>query len=687
MWPLRLQGGWFLCQSLHYDVTGWYWVLDHDGDVLSLDTLDDKSGIGRYGFPTAFVFEANSATAEEAARGAYLTIKRLHKRIRTSEEWQRIGRLARQNPRFFRSCLETIVGYRCAAAISRSVFDGRAPEARLSRRALRAQRLRRYARSDGGIRLLVLAVRRVFERVSHPTGLIVLIAGPDGAGKSTLAESILDNSYGLFRRTSHVHWRPGLLPAPAAVMRRPAPDATRPHEQRPHGRWLSLALLAYQWADFVVGGLKLRATRVRSGLVVWERGWSDLAVDPARYRLRVPPRLIGILGSIVPKPDVVLLLEAPASVLLQRKAELGADELERQMAAWRALPRRVRRFVLDARMPPQQVVSEARGIIIGLLEARAVGRLAAGWTTLPGRETERWLLPRGPRDATMQVLRTNRPEVGLSRVLWGAAQSLVQVGGGRLLPRAGAPPRRVREVVARYVRRGDSIAVTRRDDWHSCVAQILASDGACRFVAKVATDEEGRRLLSNEVEALKSVDGRLAAPLVSPRVIEASEGFAIFEGVSPVPRTDPSKLSAPVAYALGRLFALGRNDREGVTRGFSHGDCAPWNLVDEGSRLVLVNWEAATTGALPFVDVFHYLLEAHAVLGRPSPSAVFDGLSGVGWVGTAIEAYAKGAGVGTADAEKLLVEYLADVGDPDVAHRVDERRMRARKRLLVGLGR
>ena len=207
------------------------------------------------------------------------------------------------------------------------------------------------------------------------------------------------------------------------------------------------------------------------------------------------------------------------------------------------------------------------------------------------------------------------------------------------------------------------------------------------IVAKVAIDEEGRRLLSNEVEALKKVDGRLAAPLASPRIIEASEGFAIFEGLSPVPRTDPSKLSAPVAYALGRLFALGRNDREGVTRGFSHGDCAPWNLVDEGSRLVLVNWEAATTGALPFVDVFHYLLEAHAVLGRPSPSAVFDGLSGVGWVGTAIEAYAEGAGVSTADAEKLWVKYLADVGDPDVAHRVDERRMRARKRLLVGLGR
>ena len=52
-WPLRLPSGWRLCQMLHYDVRGWYWVLDHSGEAVALDTVDDPRGLGRDGIPTA----------------------------------------------------------------------------------------------------------------------------------------------------------------------------------------------------------------------------------------------------------------------------------------------------------------------------------------------------------------------------------------------------------------------------------------------------------------------------------------------------------------------------------------------------------------------------------------------------------------------------------------------------------
>src|SRR5437870_1540134 len=41
LWPLRLMDGWTLCQCLHYDLKGWCWLLERDGRVLALDTLDD----------------------------------------------------------------------------------------------------------------------------------------------------------------------------------------------------------------------------------------------------------------------------------------------------------------------------------------------------------------------------------------------------------------------------------------------------------------------------------------------------------------------------------------------------------------------------------------------------------------------------------------------------------------------
>src|SRR5688572_29440906 len=46
LWPLRLTGGWSLCQCVHYDLLGWYWVLERDGDVFALDTVVDPEGLG-----------------------------------------------------------------------------------------------------------------------------------------------------------------------------------------------------------------------------------------------------------------------------------------------------------------------------------------------------------------------------------------------------------------------------------------------------------------------------------------------------------------------------------------------------------------------------------------------------------------------------------------------------------------
>jgi hypothetical protein len=50
--PMRADKSWRLCQCLRYDLSGWYWVLEREGEVIAIDTLDDPRGIGHYGFPT-----------------------------------------------------------------------------------------------------------------------------------------------------------------------------------------------------------------------------------------------------------------------------------------------------------------------------------------------------------------------------------------------------------------------------------------------------------------------------------------------------------------------------------------------------------------------------------------------------------------------------------------------------------
>ena len=127
-----------------------------------------------------------------------------------------------------------------------------------------------------------------------------------------------------------MHWRPGLLPRLGAVVKRAAPDGHDPHGAPPYGRVTSIVRFTYYWADHLLGyWAKVWPLRARSGLVVLERGFHDMRVDPGRYRMRVPAGLMSAATRLVPKPDVTLILVGAPIVLQARKAELDVDEIGR----------------------------------------------------------------------------------------------------------------------------------------------------------------------------------------------------------------------------------------------------------------------------------------------------------------------------------------------------------------------
>jgi thymidylate kinase len=196
-----------------------------------------------------------------------------------------------------------------------------------------------------------------------PRGLFVLIVGPDGSGKSTLARRLVEEPSGRFDNTVHMHWRPGLLPRPGDVVGTNREDASRPHAREPHGALISLALLTYDWLDFLLGSwMRIVPRRSRGALIVMERGWLDIAVDPRRYRLSVSGQLVEWLGRLLPSPDLVMILRAHPDVLSARKGELPEDESLRQTRRWDELrfSRRTRRLLLDASESPDRLLEQAR---------------------------------------------------------------------------------------------------------------------------------------------------------------------------------------------------------------------------------------------------------------------------------------------------------------------------------------
>jgi hypothetical protein len=205
-------------------------------------------------------------------------------------------------------------------------------------------------------------------------------------------------------------------------------------------------------------------------------------------------------------------------------------------------------------------------------------------------------------------------------------------------------------------------------------------------VAKVATDGVGARALEAEAAALERFGEMVPRPLFAPRLLDAEPGLLLLEPVEWIPRRRPWVLERDVAGALGGLFGAGMRRAETGWMGPSHGDCAPWNLLRTSSGWALVDWESAGD-APPFHDLCHFIVQSHALLGRPSAADVIAGfVRGEGWVGGAVRAYAEAASLAVDDASDRLVGYLRWAIDGQSARTAAERAgMERRRRLLARL--
>ena len=178
LWPLRLPRPFRLLQSLRYNVAAWYWVIDGDGDVIHLDTLDDADAIGLDGISTESILRADD-TEFDAVRAAYLTAKRVRKGVTDAREWEHIGSLAEADHAAFVSRLVEIFGRDIALRLAEAVERRTAPDPTI-RRLARVQILRR--RFGDPARAGLLAARSIRRRVGARLGSI-------GARRSRLSRA------------------------------------------------------------------------------------------------------------------------------------------------------------------------------------------------------------------------------------------------------------------------------------------------------------------------------------------------------------------------------------------------------------------------------------------------------------------------------------------------------------------
>lgn len=482
-------------------------------------------------------------------------------------------------------------------------------------------------------------------------GMVVVVTGPDGTGKSSICDA-LETSAKNLGPVLRLHHRPSVLPN-----RSPTATVT-PHKTVPYGKSLSVLKIIYLFFDYVLGSLiRVRPTVKRGGLILMERGWWDLLVDPLRYRLRPTPKLVKILGSLLPAADVTLICHGNDEVIGQRKSELPLEELRRQLSYWRDLEMQLpSSAILDVDDPLPAVVATAEEFVVRARISNAKGA-GSRWLRVPRSSETRWWLPAGRGRTIRASLSLVHPMTQRARLTVAIARKAASLPLLYFPWSDGGPPLRVLERIDAFIPVGGRAAIARSNHRSRFTVLLLGPKDEKVGMAKIALDDEGAARLEKERLNLVRFGSLLPAPLLAPIPIFNDEGILLLEFVEWKPRPRPWLLPDDVAFALGGFFVSGVAGPE-IASGLCHGDVAPWNLLHTSGSWVLVDWEEALPEGPAFYDLFHFFVQSHILLGRPTYQDIRLGLEGEGSVGHSIAAFSSGAKRDTRNVGEFFKTYL-----------------------------
>lgn len=304
---------------------------------------------------------------------AYLLVKKISKRILPEHQKSNLQALCSSLGKEAYTAARRLLGARWGSLVIDWLV--RSDWATFERNLARLRRMLRWqaARHNplGPVRYWLSDVRRRWRRWSHPTGLCVAVLGPDGAGKSTLANRLGEDLLGAFRRTTVFHLRPALIDR--KLDRGPVTD---PHGKAPYPFWVSLLKIPYYVLTYGLGHLfHIRPRLVRSTLVLFDRYYDDLLVDPRRYRYAGPMGFARLGRRFIHNPDLYFIVDVPEEDVWTRKQEVSRGEVGRQRDSYRRLAAHLPgAVVLDGSLPADEVARNACDVIVDYLRHRYISR-------------------------------------------------------------------------------------------------------------------------------------------------------------------------------------------------------------------------------------------------------------------------------------------------------------------------
>lgn len=218
---------------------------------------------------------------------------------------------------------------------------------------------------------------------SNP-GIYVVLIGPDGCGKTTIAENVMLQLFKRpFKACRYLHGNFGVLPRFRDLRARAAgidSSTASLREKELAGEklvgmvpavpaWKSFLLVGYYAFDHTLGRLWIRRWRGQWSLIVADRSYYDYYFQLGHTHL--PRWILKFFQLPVPKPDLILYLKRDAEEMFRSKPELTVEEIQREQGVIEDLLRDNHRAVtVDGTQGIETATDQACTFIMSTLEQK-----------------------------------------------------------------------------------------------------------------------------------------------------------------------------------------------------------------------------------------------------------------------------------------------------------------------------
>lgn len=216
------------------------------------------------------------------------------------------------------------------------------------------------------------------------TGFSIGFTGPDGSGKTTVIDTLIDNLGDVFRKAhAYYHFRPtlfgnlGEVAHAAGVKKEVDRNYSDPHRGGRTGASNSLLRLTYYSVDYILGYWAKVKTMTRiTRLVIFDRYYTDIICDSRRSRIYLNPKFLYGFGRLfIPSLDYNILLTAQTDTILARKRELDTEGIAAINAKIDYLKNKKGYYKVMNEGTPQEAVTKILNIIFEKQHKKNLKRL------------------------------------------------------------------------------------------------------------------------------------------------------------------------------------------------------------------------------------------------------------------------------------------------------------------------